>query len=323
MSLIGRLRKSAFGISPAEADPQRRGFHCGSTDVAARLQRIGTEFIAGYHAALERGARPELADQLNRDIDSPFRGFAFEGAGMGLMLLDAVHLTRGALREFLAGPGDPHAYMVHVGAGWAIARLPWLRRRLDRSLQSLDPLLRWLAVDGYGFHEGYFHGAEAIRRQTLPRGVTGYAARAFDQGLGRSMWFVEGTDPRRVADTIESFHPLRWSDLWSGVGLAASYAGGPAPEALRYLRDRANEHAAALAQGAVFAGATRVRAGNTVPHTEAACRVFAGVTPEEAARIATEENRDLPATGTQPSYEVWRVRIQQRIMDTFQHRTTQ
>ena len=60
--------------------------------------------------------------------------------------------TRSA-RSFLAGPGAAHTYMVHVGAGWALAQL---RRRVDRALARLDPLLGWLAVDGYGFHQGYF-----------------------------------------------------------------------------------------------------------------------------------------------------------------------
>jgi hypothetical protein len=52
--------------------------------------------------------------------------------------------------------------MAHVGIGWAIARLPWLRRRIEQPLNRLDSLLRWLAVDGYGFHEGYFYWPDYV-----------------------------------------------------------------------------------------------------------------------------------------------------------------
>lgn len=69
----------------------------------------------------------DLAVRLS-SIEPEVRGFAFEGAAMGLALLD--HLTpwrRDRFERFLSGPGDRHAYMVHVGAGWVFARLPWLQ----------------------------------------------------------------------------------------------------------------------------------------------------------------------------------------------------
>jgi hypothetical protein len=320
--IISRLRRTVFGISPEEADPVRRGFLCEDRAVATRLKRIGIEFISGYHAALEEGPGEALAARINREVEGPYRGFAFEGAGMGLMILDGAHLTRGAFPDFAAGAGDPHLYMLYVGAGWAFARLPWLRSRLDHAMRGMDPLLRWLALDGYGFHEGYFHWPVSIRRQEMPRGVSGYARRGFDQGLGRSMWFVNGTNPRLVADTIESFAAERRADLWAGAGLAATYAGGASVDGLIHLQQRAGEHAAALAQGSAFAAAARQRGGNSVEHCDTACRVLCGMAPAEAAAIAVEEMAGLfPAKCTEPSYEIWRQRIQIRINQIIRHRT--
>ena len=90
---------------------------------------------------------------------------------MGLYLLDLLTpWNRGRLGGFLAGPGAEHAYMVHVGAGWALAQL---RLRVDRALAHLDPLLGWLAVDGYGFHQGYFRWPESVDRQWVPRSLAG------------------------------------------------------------------------------------------------------------------------------------------------------
>jgi hypothetical protein len=103
------------------------------------------------------------------------QGFAFEGAAMGFALLDLVMPWRGRrFARFITGPAAAHIYMAHVGAGWALARTsPYLAWRLG----SFDPLLQWLATDGYGFTPGIFimarrsisgiaHGDFAAMRQT-------------------------------------------------------------------------------------------------------------------------------------------------------------
>ncbi len=227
---------------------------------------------------------------------------------MGLALLDALVPGRGRrFQAFVEGPGAAHVYMVHVGAGWALARL---HRRVERSLARLDPLLGWLAVDGYGFHEGYFHWTRYVREQAHPRKLAGYALRVFDQGLGRSLWFVEGADVARIPATIAAFSLDRQSDLWSGIGLAAVYAGGVEPEAVAALLDAAGPFQPELAQGAAFAAKARQRAGNPTAHTERACRIVCGTTAEEAAALTDRALQDLPPDGEEPAFEIWRRRLQ-------------
>jgi len=311
---VYRARRALFGISLAEAGVERRGFHSTGPAAAERLERVGKEFLGGYHIALEAFSPAALADQLNARTDPDYRGFAFEGAAMAFTLLDQLHFTRNALCEFLARPGEPHVYMLHVGAGWAVARLPWLQWRLTSFLNSFDPLLRWLVVDGYGFHEGYFHWPASIRRHQLPHRLTGYAVRAFDHGLGRSLWFVEGMDLTRIASSIRAFPSHRHDDLWAGVGLACAYAGCLDPHAPEHLAELAGEHAPAAAQGAAFAAEARAHAGNPTAHCDLACRALCGLPAADAAAIAREARNDLPADGTIPAYEVWRSRIQHHFL---------
>jgi hypothetical protein len=313
MSFLGRIRRFLFGIPVEETTIARRGFQVGDPAAKERTERVGSTFVEGYHAALEVTDAARLAARLD-EVPSAWQGFAYEGAAMALGLLDEISpFRRHRWRTFLAGPGDAHAYMVHVGLGWTAARVPWMRRNLARRLAKLDPLLRWLAVDGYGFHEGYFHTQNRIRQQIIPRRLTGYAERVFDQGLGRSLWFVEATDPRRVAATIEAFSPSRHADLWAGIGLASTYAGGADRSLLETLQTAAGPHRLELAQGAAFAAKARLRAGNPTPETELASQVLCGMSAEGAAAVTDRCLEDLPPDDAQPAYEQWRRRIQTQL----------
>jgi hypothetical protein len=200
--------------------------------------------------------------------------------------------------------------MAHVGLGWVVARLPWLRRHVDRPLAPLDPLLRWLVVEGYGFHEGYFHWPRAVAAQEVPGRLSGYARRAFDQGLGRSLWFVHGADVARVAAAVAAFPPPRHADLWGGVGLACAYAGGAGADALHALRESAGPYQPPLAQGAAFAAKARQRAGNPAAHTGLACEILCGASADAAAHLTDDALKDLSPDGDEPAFEVWRRRIQ-------------
>ncbi len=347
-----------FGISPREITFAKRGFRGGAKGMRERIERIGRTFQEGYHAALRHGG-PDLSPKLDQ-IELEFRGFAYEGAAMGLALLDRLTpWKRDRVQCFLSGAGAPHTYMVHVAIGWVVARLPG---KIEKTLGRLDPLLRWLVLDGYGFHEGFFHWPRYLRGQPIPKRVTGmgsgagvppatpgvppandagqmkdprgrdarqaggtpaplagetpaplcYAARAFDQGLGRSFWFVEGGDAARVRQTIAEFPENRQVDLWSGIGLACVYAGEVNETALNLLRDASGVFQPQLAQGAAFAAKARCRAGNPTAYTERACRVLCGLSATDAAAITDAALENLPASEAEPAFEVWRRRIQEK-----------
>jgi hypothetical protein len=301
------FRRRVFGISPEEVTAARRGFSAGAAGVQARLEQIGRTFLHGYHAALEEPEAESLAERLNQ-VDREVCGFAFEGAAMALGLLDRLTpWRRTRWRAFVDGPAAAHVYMVHVGLGWVLARL---RCRVEPALAALDPLLRWLVVDGYGFHEGYFHWPRTVDGQAVPGCLSGYARRAFDQGLGRSLWFVRAADPAGIAATVAAFPPARRGDLWAGVGLACAYAGGVGEAALRELDTSAGGHHPRLAQGVAFAAKARARAGNPAAHTELACDVLCGLGAAEAAGLTDAALVDLPPDGPEPAFELWRQRVQ-------------
>jgi enediyne biosynthesis protein E3 len=308
-TLPGQLRLLALGISPREVSFARRGFHAADPNARRRLERLGVYFLEGYHASVSADDLESLTSKLDA-IDREYLGFAYEGAAMGLTLLDLLlPWSRRRLPAFLAGPGADHAYLVHVGVGWAIARVPLA---IDRALDTLDPILRWLAIDGYGFHEGFFHPQRSVPAVKVPSRLVTYARQVFDQGVGRSLWFAEGADATRLPATVGRFDPSRHENLWSGVGVAATYAGGAEAEALNGLRSAAGPFAAALAQGASFAAKARQRAGNTTAYTELACRALCGLSAEGAAAVTDVALMDLPLSDSIPAYETWQRRIRSR-----------
>ena len=232
---------------------------------------------------------------------------------MALALVDHLSpLGGGRFTRFLGGVAASHAYMVYVGYGWAAARLFWLRRDLAGVLRGLDPLLGWLVVDGFGFHAGYFDWQRSIDRHSLPVPLTGYSRRAFDQGLGRSLWFVRGGDVQAIHATIQAFSQQRRADLWSGIGLASAYAGGVPRSDIEQLADITACYRMHIAQGAAFAAKARLRAGNPSPATEMACQVLCGSSATAASRVTDDALDDLQSTKGELAYEGWRAAIRER-----------
>ncbi|HEX4814651.1 MAG TPA: DUF1702 family protein [Nonomuraea sp.] len=305
------LRRRILTPDIAETRLEKRGFRVKDAASKELLETIGEMFLAGYARAVEARTPAEAGERLE-EIPPRFRGFAYEGAGMGLAVLDGFAL--GGPRRVTAlldGRGAVHNYLIYVGIGWAMARLP---RFLWPRSGTLDPLLLWLVHDGYGFHQAYFHTDRYVHRQARdrfpwPAGQEAYAARAVDQGVGRALWFVGGTDVDQVVTLVERFAPERRADLYSGAGLAATYAGGATEGELARLRDLAGAHRPQLAQGSVFAAEARIRAGLLVPHTELAVRTLCGTTAEQAAQISRAARPSTTATGATPAYEVWRRRV--------------
>ncbi len=308
-SVLARLLR----IDSEEVSFDRRGFYSNSSHAQACLETVGTVFLDGYHLAL-RETRPNQLAKLLESVEESCRGFAFEGAAMALALLDHTLFTRRSRwRQFLSGPGVVHQYMLHVGYGWAIARLPWLRKNPSRQLSRCDPLLCWLVLDGYGFHQGYFDWPKYVSLREVPSNLSGYALRAFDQGLGRSLWFVAGADADKIVDLVAAYSKERQPDLWSGVGLASAYAGGADCAVIKALRQFAERHQWCLAQGAAFAAKARQLAKIPADHTAMACEVLCGMSPDSAAAVTDECLAGLPNDGIQPAYECWRQRIQSRM----------
>lgn len=288
-----RVAKQQFGALP-EMD-----------DVWPHFKPPSHAIMDNFWATLDH---PSLADVIPMVEANPakVRGVAYEGAAMGLMLLDFMLPYRKRVKGLLAACGV-YKPMVYVGAGMILPYLP-----IDplRVIERFEDPERWLMLDGYGFFRGFFAARDSLDRQARPDGLTGESARNFDSGLGRSLYFLSAANPDRMASVLQRFPESRRRDLWGGVGLACGYTGGALDRAgFRRLVHTSGPYAAEVAVGLAVAAGFREQTNHPADHTDGACDVFWGVGAGEVARLVAAECPGAHPDPSGPRYDEWRQRV--------------
>ena len=294
-----------LGAAEKEALFQTRGFTCESVETEQQLENAGKYFLVGYNNCLNNSNFNQLQELLE-DVELPYRGFSYEGAAMGYAMLDVFSFKKHRFQNYINTIGKHHIYMAYVGAGWAYAKLPV---NIESRIANYDPLLKWLAIDGYGFCHAYFNTKKYVADKAMPN-LSDYGKHVFYQGLGRCLWFVEGANPDRIAYRIKTFPEKYASDLWAGIGLASAYAGAVDKATIEKIKELGQPYILNIGQGAAFAAAARIEAGNLVPHTDLANFIYSGISAQTASDI-TEDSRKTIATlhNDLPAYENWRRKI--------------
>ncbi|MFI7120181.1 DUF1702 family protein [Amycolatopsis sp. NPDC049868] len=319
-TFTGSVRRLLFTPKLADVTFAGRGFPVEKPK--RRLEAIPQAVVCGFEWAIDCHDQWEVEARLAL-VEQELRGFAYEGATMAFTILDAMGRGR-RTRALLDGPGQPHLLLAYIGIGFAMARLPrplWKKVLPDLAPGPFHPTMSWLAVDGYGFDLAYFHTRRWVDRQesvtAYPwQGCPRYFPRAFDQGLGRALWFIHNGDVSNTAAAVNRFAEHRRADLWSGVGLAATFAGGcPASDAIA-LRELAAGHAPSLALGSVFATSARAAAGYLPSHTTETGAELTGLSSTEAVELAMRTAVSSEGDGSSPAYELWRERIRGKFAET-------
>ncbi len=319
-TITGSLRRIALAPSLRQVGFAARRFPVVPSETTRRLEAIPQAVVCGFEWGVEARDLWEIERRLAL-VDPYLRGFGYEGATMAFTIRDAMALHRTSwARELLTGPGRRHIFLNYIGIGFAMARLPrplWRRVLPDLTGVPYHPTMSWLAVDGYGFDRAYFRTDRWVDRLDRPapypwEGCPDYFLRAFDQGVGRALWFMRGARVDHVAAAVARFPAERRDDLWSGIGLAATFAGGCDAAGLAALRRQAGRHRPHLAQGAVFAARARTFSAAVPPHTETTVAALTGLSVAAASALADDVAVDGFPARREPAYEMWRRRVQAR-----------
>lgn len=315
------LKQRLFGMRREDCTFAALGYdECQDEALRRHLEGVLHVAVDAFQLAMSQPDLDLVVAELERAVDDHHRGFAFEGVGAYLAAIDLA--TWGATRrldELVRGPAGHHDGLALLGAGFAVARVPWGAVLWRRYRERLDAALAWCMADGLGFHQGLFRHRQWIRQRRSPPGfLPSYDRSAFDSGIGRALWWVEGADPRRIADSIGSFPANRQGELWNGIGTACTYAAGRDGEALRDLDRRSGAWRSDFLSGVSFAPLIRRRGRNPSELTDRACRELLGMTADQAAdmtqEVVTETEQSLAGSSrrSREIYDEMRRRMRER-----------
>jgi hypothetical protein len=305
ISMIERLRRWTLRIPESEACFDRWGLHGGFCSWR-RLEQASLSIIRGYNRVLEENLTGWLFRDL-RTVASDDLGFAEQGVAMGAAMLDLlIPEAEPRLSRFREIMGDGFSDSISLGLGCCYARASLPIHAIPVGLSAAD---RWLVIEGHGFYSGYLGRCSRSDSHSGRCGAELQDGRAFDQGLGRSLWFSRGADPEWIGAAISTTARPRRGDVWTGVGWAAADVGGGGPYALAGLCQAAGAYLPALARGAALAARSRRDGRILVRQTDLACELLCGMTSEDAAELVDRERHRPPTRGSLPADQDWRRRV--------------
>lgn len=261
---LARCQQLAEGLRfpgmPGQVSPsKRRKF----------VDNISSIFLDGYDAAMHTDM-DRLAKQLE-SLSYTERSIAGEGALTALASSDLTKQNNFAqVNRFSEIAGIQEAVKFQ-GIGSALSHL---KINADVSEQHMREFWGWQTVETFGFNEAYFKWPVTIEQQFVPANISGLAARAFDQGVGRAIWFISVAEPDLIATMINRFAPHRRPDIWSGVGLITGFWGMADERDLRSLLRRSSKNYSSLQQGVAFGSWIRYTTKDPKDFTDGASRII-------------------------------------------------
>ena len=281
-------------------------------DISARMDTIRNIFQKAQDGATDQQNDQTLIASIEQ-LEARFRSVAYEGAAMMRAIDDIENedtLTRWTnFRDQL----PHHAVQVHIGLGWALSQ----KKQTDISvLDIIAPLMRARVLDGYGYCDGTFRQRLSIRTQKIPDHITDEMLHGYDQGLGRSLWYISKGNMQDLFKLIDSFQIERQRDLWRGVGIAITYVGGCDETTLREIFTHASHHSISLAVGAALAARSRADGGSLDIDTDIVCNTWCHLSAIDTAQLAIDSK---PSSITHPdnTFSIWIDHISAALKENF------
>ncbi len=220
-----------FTIHAGRMTVKRLGLLVADPRDQERVDSILASFAGGFNAMLT-GRTWRAWQTYCSTLPSLEQPFAEEGAAMGWTARRLFRYDAEAFEREVVKPRPEFRYLYYVGLGFWSGMRNHGAAKLQRIVDGLDPLHRYLCFDGYGFKHAFFdyRKDEASLRQldVLP----GYARSAAYQGVGRAFWFMFMDEPRRFIEHAEKFGSFA-QDIAAGAGLAAAFVNPDRLEAAR------------------------------------------------------------------------------------------
>lgn len=237
--------------------------------IASRMETIKTGFQYGKETASKIENLDELINILGNDT-SEFRSIVFEGASMELALKGFASGSMEKWKSYLHKKQE-HAAQIFVGLGWAIAQ----EKITDLSfINDCGDLMTMRTWDGAGYFDAVFRQRQTIKSQNRLEYIPLKEFSSYDQGMGRSLWYIAKGDTAKMSELIALFDASRKNDLWRGIGIACCYVGGSDETILKALLSLAGEHKNQLSIGGRLVAKSRIEANTMTQDVELALKIW-------------------------------------------------
>lgn len=222
-------------------------------------------------------------DKFSPDV----AGYAFDGAALAIGLNAAATQAWDQLENFLVSL-KAHQLAVTAGCGGAFMHAGLSIASIS---EAVDPFWRALLAEGFAFHESFYNVKRIVVNQEAPQVSEIWERRAYNQGIGRTIWFAAGGRPEIIKELINQFASWQRSDLWYGVGLQAAYCGGTEKE-YQQLRHHSGKQLDGLTAGVSMAVFMRASSGHFPDHTSYASEAICGAKAPDIASLFDERLSD-------------------------------
>lgn len=192
-----------------------------------RYYQILKSFLTGYNKSVSFFERTStLSSYLEYNFTPYYRGFAYEGTGMGFGARSIFSQNKGKRFEAYINELDPnHLYQYYVGLGWWLHQIYAFRPAgYERWMKELDPRYATILFDGVGFKAGIFIYPKQPQVLIQFARFTPACQRVCYQGFGRSLWFQKLYQINEVLVELEALPQKHIQDTASGLGLAVAYS---------------------------------------------------------------------------------------------------
>jgi hypothetical protein len=275
--------------------------------IVSQIEKIRYVFQHALYIVTEQD---ELAIQeYLQNSDPEFRAVAYEGVAMGFALKDLPAGTLQLWRSFMRTAKVSYLPHIYIGLGWALAKqkIPSLI-----FLDGLDPLMLFRVLDGFGYYDGTFKQIKTINNKERSACIEPKDYMAYDQGVGRSIWYHAKGEIEKVSYMVKTFSEDRHTDLWRGIGVASTFVGGIDEATFRDLWHNAGNHQSQLAVGAAFAARARVQTNSMTSAVESACRVWCN-RPAQQVMLLTITAEPSSALNPYNAYMTWIAQIESKL----------
>lgn len=280
-------------------------------DIETRMEKIRAIFQYGMSVSIDEKDMNLLESALKL-TENEFRSIAYEAAAMQLASKDiSINQSFDHWRLFMQGPGVKHLTQAHIGLGWAMAQQQF---PVFPFIETLESLMQCRVIDGYGYYEGIFRKRRSIGEQQIPLALENRFLHAYDQGLGRSIWYICKGSCEKIKEMVEPFPTSRHKDLWRGIGTACAYVGGFDENLLTQLTTSSGGNHKQLSIGAALVSRSRTEAGSFTRYIDMACRVWSNCTGEEAFNITVKTEPLLSEKIVDPC-KAWIMNIEDAIVE--------